>query len=218
MADGMDFNSPVLLRLAKSAAETSKAESQHAIISTVFSVAALEAFLNELSGLFAQGALAAGHERFARCEPVLRELDERKESLLMKISVLHAIVGERPFDKGSPPWQDLVALIAVRNAIIHRRPTMLFLDASAPYGARLEQKKVPQRLKERCGIDCNQPWSAVIRSSAVATWSVQTAADCISELVRMLPLKSRPSHAMRFMFRDLIPGIAEESTEQSGGR
>ncbi|MCF7689157.1 MAG: hypothetical protein K9M98_11240 [Cephaloticoccus sp.] len=215
-----EIASPPLYRLAARArdqAGTDRDGRDAALVAITFSFIALEAAINDLTVLCGLPDLKRNADIIRKCAQVLAELDEKQESLPLKLSMLHAILADEPFDKGARPWQDLDSLIKLRNLVIHRRPAVAIFDPKAPFGLRLSQPKVLQALfgKKLISEDeaTRQFWSTGVQKKEVAAWAVATSVECFGAIVSLLPDSTPRDILAGVLQRDLRPLVdAEQGT------
>jgi len=183
--------SPGLYRIAASARDESQENRDAVLVAIVFSFIAFEAALNDLAAHCSLPGLKRNADLIRKCAQVLGELDEKQESVMLKVSMLHAMLAQGPLDKGGHPWQDFDALIKLRNLIVHRRPIVGVFDPKAPFGMRLSQPKVLHALfaKKLISEDeaTRQFWTTGVQKKEVAEWAVATSIDCFGAIVAILP-------------------------------
>lgn len=183
--------SPGLYRIAAAARDQSRESRDAALVAIVFSYLAFEAAINDLAAHCMVSGLKRNAALVGKCSQVLGELDEKHESVMVKISMLHAILAQRALDRGAHPWQDFDALIKLRNLIVHRRPIVGVFDPGAPFGMRLSQPKVLRALfaKKLISEDeaTRQFWTTGVQKKEVAEWAVATSIDCFGAVVDILP-------------------------------
>lgn len=88
------------------------------------SVAALEASINELY-FKANGrdmTALAGLSDSILCELASEWSNVDRKEVLEKYQAALEIAGKAPFNRGSPPYQDVASLVTLRNALVHYRP------------------------------------------------------------------------------------------------
>ena len=198
---GFFINGAVLFNRAKEAFERSKKSStderqlgqMDAIDAVVFSVAALECFINEVSELARQACSDKRNDNPPSVETLgrlLREVEEKKGSLRLKFMLAHLVFTGQTYDASSRPFQDFNLLIQLRNAIVHHKPDEYFtqeadgtikLDA-AKLLSKLESKNV---LAERSDVQTS--WLNRIATSASARWACNTSSEVINSVIGIVP-------------------------------
>src|ERR1017187_10102608 len=108
-----------LFGIAKKAAARSTKDRDFSIVSTMFSVSALEAFINESAELTKLVPTAQRQKIVEGYSAVMSELEERKEALLVKLHMGLLVFSGSTWDEGAQPFQDLKLLLAIRNQIVH---------------------------------------------------------------------------------------------------
>ena len=96
-----------------------------AIVATVLSAAATEAFINELAEFIAAARVRLDEtlstELRAFADAILR-IEESHGSLQDKYLMAAQTLGGSPFDKGTNPFQDFDTLMKLRNDLMHSKP------------------------------------------------------------------------------------------------
>jgi len=91
----------------------------HALVSLVFSVIAVEAFLNEATGMAVRFSKYAGESQVV---PVFAErmadAEKAHESLESKLALAYKILGKK-LDKSAPPYRDFALMVRLRNRLVH---------------------------------------------------------------------------------------------------
>lgn len=96
-----------------------------ALVSIVFSVIALESFVNEMTE-HAQNMAVTQPAEVGVFAQMMDEADDDHASLDFRLRLAHWILTGRIMDKGSQPYQDFALLISLRNDLVHTRPNKLF--------------------------------------------------------------------------------------------
>lgn len=100
-------------------------------IAVVFSVAAIEAWINDLqhdAGPIESDQIPPRSNRVIMLCNLLQACD--REPTMTKLEIIFAILANQTIDKGRAPFQDLAQLINLRNAIVHRRPETIAAEPS----------------------------------------------------------------------------------------
>lgn len=198
---GFFINAAVLFNRAKEAFERSKKSStderqlgqMDAIDAVVFSVAALEGFINEVSALARQAYSGIRNDNPPSVETLgrlLREVEERKGSLRLKFMLAHLVFTGQTYDASSRPFQDFNLLIQLRNAIVHHKPDEFFTQEAdgtiefepAKLLSKLESKNV---LAEESKVQTS--WLNRVATSACACWACNTSSEVINSVIGIVP-------------------------------
>ncbi len=158
----------------------------------MMSVAALEGYIAQVQ--------ADGDEHFPTVSSPLRDatfaLIERA-STLEKAAHLSLLNGRSPLDLGRAPGQDVVALIRLRNALVHFQPEW--------FGEQRAHAKLSQQLQhcfEPSEWFPNEPiFPRAWASYACCKWAIDSARDFIVELATVNGWTcgfNDPKHAARF--------------------
>ena len=120
----------------------------YVIGSVLFSVASLEAAINELF-------TDASEANLGKLRPVDEHVIKRMGEMWLlgiprtarypvaeKYAIALALTGTPPFDNGAEPWQSVVKLVTLRNALIHYEPEWAPVDSTKKAGDehRFEKK------------------------------------------------------------------------------
>lgn len=150
-----------------------------ALVSVVFSVIALESFVNEMTE-YAQIMSPAPPEA-ATFAQIMGDAEEDHASLDFKLRLAHWIVTGRHMDKGASPYQDFALLMRLRNDLVHTKPNKPFV-----YG-KTTNEEVHQALLKRfrdkhilAEHRDSASWAYLVQTRAVAEWSCRTVARVVS--------------------------------------
>jgi hypothetical protein len=145
---------------------------QREVIATVFfSVASLEAWVNEIGADPARRFPALD----ARLIAAALELAERRQ-LLEKLQLLAELRQGNPPDYGRPPAQDLPLVVDLRNALVHYRPEFASGARHGRIGQRLEQ-----RVQRTPFLSRSEPmFPRGFASYDCARWAVETVRDFLA--------------------------------------
>jgi hypothetical protein len=136
----MYLHASTLFKIAKDACERCNKEfgpREHAggdpVVSIVFSVAAAEAFMNEIIELVPSAientkllGMLAEHPGVAKFEALCTATEEARGSVKLKFMMGRLAFTGEVYDKGTRPYQDFDLLIKVRNWLLHMRPLDVF--------------------------------------------------------------------------------------------
>lgn len=142
----------------------------------ISSVCALEAHINEFTHL--------------TCEELpnntLDRSDFRKLSILKKYSIILDLLKREPFDKSIEPYQSVVLLIKLRNALVHHKPVLQPIERSIErsYVGDVKPIKLVKQLKGKFNLNPLVPdwaplWTGKILSAGCANWAADSALNFI---------------------------------------
>ncbi len=168
--------------------------STYAIIVYVLSVAAAEAFMNEVVSL--------NHhwKHDAKSKALLEELVDI-ESPLQKCSEVPMKLWGKELDKSRPPYQDFYHLVKVRNEIAHYRmePSKFAKD----YLQYLGDRKVLLGTPGKFGFGHLDP----ILNTKAAKWAYNTACAIAKQLIELAQDEDKPF--IKENLNDLAPNFQE---------
>jgi hypothetical protein len=190
---GKAFETGVLFHVAVNAARSIKAppregNQQAALTSVVFSVIALEAFLNEMTEYAADPAMNP------QPPPAVAALvefmnDAARLSLESKFILSNWILTGKRLEKGESFVQDFLLLVWLRNALVHFKPSETVNLIMSP--DEIHQKLVGKfKSKNILATEIESvltPWTQLITTKALAQWSCQTAAQMVVDFVQKVP-------------------------------
>ena len=186
--------------LAKDNTVSEKGIRDENLIAIVFSVLAVEGFLNDLSSfdLYVNGqpAVADRDDHLKSLRRVMVLAEDANLQSLDKLKLAHEILG-KPIDSGRRPIQDYQLLKQLRDAIVHPKPsstTIITELTSPPSSPQFHQsrKKLLQALNSR-GLLATDPsrrgqgflyW---LNGRKLAQWAVETASSIITATIESLP-------------------------------
>src|ERR1035441_7765562 len=181
-----------LFKIAKRAAASSIKDPDFSIISIMFSVSALEAFINESVELARVVPTLDRQKVVDGYLAVMSELEERKEALLIKFHMGLLVLSGSTWNEGTQPFQDFKLLVTVRNHIVHmkadrweskltpRGSEPRSLDQYPKFIAAFQQRKI-------VGAPARGSWLELINDRRVATWACETAAKIAEAFVECVP-------------------------------
>ena len=160
-----------------------------ALVSVVFSVVALEAFVNEIT----EYALATS-ECLQSSEPqevavfaqVMADAAASRATLEARLSLANGMLSGRPLNPEA--YQDFALLIRLRNDLVHFKPNGSFTAGAAAGAGHKELKELIANFKGKniLAEDAFTAWSwtYLVQTKAVAEWSCKTAARTVSEFCK----------------------------------
>jgi hypothetical protein len=162
-----------------------------ALISIVFSVVALESFLNEITAQAQQMAMqqpAVGGPEVVLFAQIMGDAEEAHARLESKLTLAKWILSGRNLNRGVQPYQDLVLLTRLRNDLVHTEPNKLFVWGTTTneeaHGALIAKFKDKHMLAD--GMPTGS-WTSLVQTKAVAEWSCRTAAHIVGDLCSGVP-------------------------------
>lgn len=183
-----------LFNIARRAAASSSSDKDSPIVSIMFSVLALEAFINEAGALAKLVPTADRQKIIDGFSAVMGELEERKESLLVKFHMALLVFSGSTWDEGSQPFQDFKLLISLRNAIAHTKADkweIKIYESNQDPNRPLDQ--YPKFIKQLCQKKIIEPpvasgsWLEVLAQPDVADWACQIAKSVTEEFLKIVP-------------------------------
>lgn len=178
-------------------------EHQDLIVSSVSNAAMfLEAMINEL--------FVDAHDGEDRTKDgYLAPLDDRTVSLmaswwkesgggvdrvLSKYQLLLAFADQPPLDQGAEPYQSTNDLIALRNAIVHYKPTTVYSDVEHALERRLKHHFAANGLLPK---GSGPWWPHGALGVGCATWAISSAEAFTDEVARRLGIVPAYQRALR---------------------
>jgi hypothetical protein len=198
----MFADAAVLWGRAKEAFARSEKSSKHdrqlgrmdALDAVVFSVVALEGFINEVSALARQGSLGGPYGNPPSVESLgqlLGEVEKAKGSLRLKFMLVHWVFTGQTYDASRPPFQDFNLLIELRNAVVHHWPMDSFaqgvggaIEVEAP---KLLSKLESKNILAKTESDVQTSWLNRIATPASAGWACDTSSNVVNSVIDMVP-------------------------------
>jgi hypothetical protein len=199
------FHAVHLFGIAKKAAGRSIKDPDFSIISIMFSVSALEAFINESVELARLVPTSERQKVVDGYRSVMSELEDRKEALLIKFYIGLLVLSGTAWDEGTQPFQDFKLLVTIRNQIVHikadrweaklssRGPEPRSPSQYPKFIAALQQKKL-------VGLRGSRSWFELINNKRVARWACDTAAKITGAFADALPDGSYKKSLMQHVF------------------
>jgi len=175
------LNASILFGIARGAYQDSKA-----LVAIVFSVVALEAFINEMAEMASAAMPKAETEaqKIAAFAEILKYAEDSRGSLEMKYNLAKWVCTGQFYEKDAKPYQDFADLIATRNALIHYKVLDKITFAEEPkILKRLESKGILSDIP--AGL--NVAWIERVGTPATARWACETAAAMVQSIIASLP-------------------------------
>ncbi len=187
------FESGVLFGVAVNSAASIQAVPRRggqlpALVSLVFSVVALEAFLNEVTEM-ASGFLDIPSEPpavllFAEC---MADAERSRASLESKFVLANWVLAGKKLDKGAQPYQDFGLMMRLRNDLVHFKANESFAQSATPEEFH---KTLIQRFGNRNPLAEDMEagsWTHAIETKAIANWCCRTTAQVVVDFVSKIP-------------------------------
>lgn len=190
---GIVFTFTTMLELAREEGiEEKDMRSHRAIRSIVFSVIALESFLNDLEATAEVLSNDRPSGKYARAlRDLLQGLENERVPLREKFQSLMTFLASRSFNKGENPYQEFNLLMNLRNEIVHAKAAKVSIDKGNPLDARpfsLVVALAERGLCIRPERFPTQSWSSYFRDDQrVAIWAHDTAVSMIISIYDNIP-------------------------------
>lgn len=173
----------------------SSAQRGEGVVCTMLSVASVEAFINDVEGLYSYaGANPISFHKNDRLENIL--LDHREIKLLRNLKNAEKL--RKPleykiqlfgiWDKNNKLYQQFTQLIRIRNGIVHSKPEELSIDKTTgeysgypKYLNNLIQNKVITK------PDIAMSWIEALEGREYCLWCQNVSYQVIQQLTKMLP-------------------------------
>jgi len=162
-----------------------------ALISVVFSVIALESFMNEMTD-YAQDMtdyqpFVEGPEALVFAQ-VMGDAEEAHARLESKFTLAKWILSGRNIDRGGQPYQDFALLMRLRNGLVHTKPNKLFIHGVTTNGEAHGTMLARFGDKNILADDLNSgSWTYLAQTKTVAEWSCRTAGHVVNDLCSAVP-------------------------------
>ncbi len=159
-----------------------------ALVSIVFSVMTLEAFINELAEFASETALPTP-KVIETLGEFLTDAERANASLETKFKIGSWIMTGEKTERGEQPFQDFALLVRLRNDIVHFKANDKF-ENGLPAGqvhTHLINKFWGKKLLAEGTNQDKLSWSHLIQTKAVAEWSCKTAARMITDFYKKMP-------------------------------
>jgi len=167
----------------------------YVIGSVLFSVAALEAAINEL---FAD----ASEANYGKLRPVDEQVIKRMGEMWLlgvprtarytvpeKYAIALALASKGPFDKGAEPWQSAAKLVKLRNALIHYEPEWVPISPTTPGDAHMFERQFAGTFPTNpLAPDENPFYPDKILGHGCAAWAIRSAMDFMDAFAGKLGL------------------------------
>lgn len=158
-----------------------KGGQKSALVSIVFSMIALESFVNEMTE-HAQNMSPRQPAEVATFAQMMGDADDDHASIDFRVRLAHWIMTGRMMDRGGPPYQDFALLIWLRNDLVHTRPNKLFAFGKTTMEEAHGRLLNKFRSKNILADDYIASWTHLVQTRAVAEWSARTVAAVVNEV------------------------------------
>ena len=164
-----------------------------ALTAIVFSVVAMEAFINEMAEM-ASTALEKREtepKKIAAFAEMVKYVEESRGSREMKYDLARWACAGQLYNKGANPYQDFADLIATRNALIHYK-LLDKITFGEDGSTTMAEPKILERLRAKAILadipeGLNVPWIEKVGTPAAARWACNTAAAMVNSIIDALP-------------------------------
>jgi hypothetical protein len=158
------------------------------LVSLVFSVIAVEAFLNEAKEMAVRFSKYGGEPQVV---PVfaerMAEAEKSRASFETKLALAYRILGKK-LDKGAPPYQDFALMVRLRNRLVHFKGNKGFDPKATAQEFHKDLIQSFGRNKKFLAEDMEPgSWIHAIETKAIADWSCRTAAQVVVDFVSKAP-------------------------------
>lgn len=209
-----------LFNIAVDAARNISAESRQegqsaALVSIVFAVVSLEAFLNEATEV-AQDVqeVKTEPETVAAFAELMEESERLPIETRFKLSTW-LLTGKRA-DMGKQPYQDFSLLVGLRNALVHFKPNYTWNTFEE--AENLRQKEIIKRLKSKnilaMKVFGHGSWTSPVQTKAVAVWACGAAAEMVNDFVNCIPQRGRWAFTLRNVKDNFVNSMKEFSPKE----
>ena len=188
-----------LFSLAKQAYERTKSgETERepgksdALVAFVFSAAALEAFINELADMANNDlGLEDDSKVIKSFASLMDEVEAARGSVQLKFQLAKFVFSGATYEKGKPPFQKMIQLFNVRNALVHLVPQDEFKTTFEGTFIRVRETKVLQALPQNILAEYDEKrvadWKTMISTQAAAKWACNSAVEMAQSVLVTLP-------------------------------
>ena len=189
------FHAGDLFEIAKRSARAGTFENDGPIISIMFSVIALEAFINESVSLARSMPTAKTQKIVEAYSNVMSELEQRKEGIVIKYHLGLLVFSGATWDEGIQPFQDFKLLIVLRNAITHAKSDewSVKLDYFRDHEPQRDVDEYPKFIRtllQRGFIEkplSSESWLVLLNNPKVANWACKTAETITKKFFEAVP-------------------------------
>ena len=188
------FHAKSLFGIAKKAAKSKAKKSDNSIVAIMFSASAMEAFINESAGLARMIPTSDRQKIVEGYAAVMAELEDRKESLLVKYHMALLVFSGATWNEGDQVFQDFKLLVTIRNAIVHMKTdkweTPVSMLKPDPERAIEQHPKFIKTLVQKKIIDPpikSQSWLELLKDQRVAQWACLVSSRITTDFVKSVP-------------------------------
>jgi hypothetical protein len=181
------FNSGKLILIAREAYRRIPAtvhehdpDKHDAVVAILFSAAAIEAFIADISVLFLR--IPTKHAKLQTLAKVLVTAEDSKATVRLKFQMAKAILGGETYDQSVAPWQDFHLLFKLRDAIVHAKP-----EDVTDKPNRLVAGLAAMQLCKPPSATVAESWLGQVSTRAVARWACNCGVDMSNSLFDSVP-------------------------------
>jgi hypothetical protein len=173
----MTMRSPILLTDARRAIHFSTADDSRSREAILFSIFAVEAFINDLSMMLGELAAINLPEPMAMLADALPELEESKVQLKLKVRLVYFILTGQRLDRGAEPFQSFSLLVDIRNKLVHNRGSFI---QSTSQPVRESDRNFRARLVQTGAasehwVESKGDWEAPLWKIEAGVWALSTS-------------------------------------------
>lgn len=202
-----------IFELAKDALRRSKrSRVQHPAIGIlevyILTVAALEAFINELCIEKIEQRKAAKKSTSQLKKAIYPDEHGHYMDIKQKYEYLPPILWKKSFEKGEGLWNDFVALIRLRNDIVHYTPEWEKPRYIPEYLRSIYQRILPRQVKPSRAtktlediLNSNQPFIERICVPEMGEWALDTGVNVVRQLLLLCSLRDPLREDYIIMFK-----------------
>jgi hypothetical protein len=183
------FDSDRLFYLARLLATSSEDNPQLGVAAVVMAAAGIEGFVNELGQWAWDHSQSLAPNIVGAFAETMREAEEGKAQLHLKIQLVSALFAQKPFDRGSKVYQDFDLLIKISNAVVHLKVEKYTWNVDGTT-TQSGQAKLVEQLGTRKLLPPNTPsfpWMDALCNPAVARWANLSALAMAEALIDLVP-------------------------------
>jgi hypothetical protein len=189
----MFINAATLFRVSTTAYERIKNSSNKntdlldTLTAVIFSVTALEAFINEAKDLVKQHPSyshppeAPSITTFAT---LLDKFEEGREKTILKFYITKIVFTGTPYDSGQQPYQDFSLLVKLRNQIVHFKSDKFDKDSNE---IPKIIKQLPKKIIRDFSSSTTTTWINRLDPLPTAYWSCNVAVDMVKSILDIVP-------------------------------
>ena len=164
------------------------------IIAVIFSATALEAFINDSIALADMVPTAEKQDIVVAYATVMKELEDRREALLIKYHIGLIIWSGSAWSEQLPPYQDFRLLLSLRNSLLHMRSDRwevhLTRGSREPKRTSEQYPRFINAFRQRKLIESpskSKSWLEIVNTPTIGKWACRTASEITKLFVERIP-------------------------------